>query len=273
MLINGTPANTLPALDRGLQFGDGLFETIAVRDSEPLVLERHLERLAQGAERLRLDPGVSRETLSREVRQVCAGISRGVAKVTVTRGSGGRGYSPPERAAATRLVSAHPWPGQQVLANQQSGVATGVSPVRLGRQPMLAGIKHLNRLEQVLARIHLEPSWQETLMLDENEHVIEASAANLFAVYPDRVQTPPVDQCGVAGVVRAMLLDQPPVERPVVIEPLALTQLCEAEEIFLTNSIIGIWPVTQVDTRRYAVGSLTRSLQAYLHDNDLAIFD
>lgn len=236
------------------------------------MLERHLERLERGAERLRLDPGASRSTLTREVRQACAGISRGVVKVTVTRGSGGRGYSPPEHAAATRLVSTHPWPGQ-VLANQQGGVATGVSPVRLGRQPMLAGIKHLNRLEQVLARVYCEPSWQEMLMLDEDERVIEASAANLFAVYGDRVRTPPVDHCGVAGIIRAILLDQAPVELPVVVEPLELADLREAGEIFLTNSIIGIWPVTRVDTRRYAVGALTRSLQAYLHDNDLATFD
>lgn len=266
------PADSLPALDRGLQFGDGLFETIAVRDAEPLVLERHLDRIEQDAARLRLDTGVARATLSGEVRQVCAGIARGVVKVTVTRGSGGRGYSPPERAEATRLVSTHPWPGH-ILENQQRGVVTGVSPVRLGRQPMLAGIKHLNRLEQVLARIHAEPTWQETLMLDEDEHVVEASAANLFAVYGNRVLTPPVDQCGVAGIIRGILLDGSWAEYPVVVEPLELHDLHGAEEIFLTNSIIGVWPVTQVDNRRYAVGALTRSLQAYLHDNDLAIFD
>lgn len=274
VLIDGEAHRTLSALDRGLQFGDGVFETIAVRRGRPLLREAHLERLEAGAARLSIDPGVPRDAWRRDIHAVARGMTRGIIKLIVTRGTGGRGYTPPQTPAATRLVSAHPWP-DGIHERQQSGITVGVSPVRLGRQPWLAGIKHLNRLEQVLARIHWRDAWQEALMLDDAERVVEASAANLFVVRAGRLCTPPLAGAGVAGLIRQQLLEGVAAVEglPVVEQPLTLADLHEAREIFLTNCVIGLWPVTRIDDCRYAIGPVTRALQDLLNEKDLAIFD
>lgn len=274
ILINGQAGTDVPALDRGLQFGDGLFETIAVRRGRPLLVNEHLDRLRAGAARLGIDIVTSRDILGREIDAVAGDSERGIVKLTVTRGTGGRGYSPPEPASPTRVVSAHPWPAD-VLTNQGSGIAVGVSPVRLGRQPLLAGIKHLNRLEQVLARSHWRDGWQEALMLDDTGRVIEASAANLFVVRDDCIQTPPLDECGVAGLIRQKLLEGAVSadRRPVIERAVDVADLHEAREVFLTNCVIGLWPVTRIEDNRYAIGPVSRVLQVQLNEKNLAIFD
>lgn len=261
-------------MDRGLQFGDGVFETIAVRCRRPLLANEHLDRLHAGAARLGIDIDTSRDILGREIEAVAGGRERGIVKLIVTRGSGGRGYSPPEPASPTRVVSGHPWPAD-VLANQAAGIAVGVSQVRLGRQPLLAGIKHLNRLEQVLARRHWRDGWQEALMLDDTGRVIEASAANLFLVRDDSIQTPPLDECGVAGLIRQKLVEGAVSagRRPVIERAVELADLREAREVFLTNCVIGLWPVTRIDDNRYAIGPVSRALQVQLNEKNLAIFD
>ncbi|HSH42731.1 MAG TPA: aminodeoxychorismate lyase [Arenicellales bacterium] len=274
MLIEGQPGDCIPALDRGLQFGDGLFETIAVRAGHPLLLNDHLARLRAGAQRLHIDPPVSDDELGREIAAQAGDLERGIVKLIVTRGAGGRGYAPPADPSATRIVSAHRWP-DGVLEKQRVGVRVGLSPLRLGAQPVLAGIKHLNRLEQVLARTRMPREWDEALMRDHADNLVEATAANLFLVMDDRICTPPLAECGVAGVIRGRLLDGSLATSglPVFEQPLAEDDLRRAREVFLTNCVIGLWPVTRVDDCGYAIGPISRALQTQLHEKNLAILD
>jgi len=272
VLVDGETRDGVSAFDRGLQFGDGVFETIAVRRGEPLMLADHLERLAAGAGRLGIPLDAPPRALAGDVERLAAALARGVVKIVLTRGAGGRGYAPPAAPVPTRIVSAHGWPGH-VAGRQQAGVRAGISPVRLSPQPLLAGIKHLNRLEQVLARMHWQDAWQEALMLDRDGRVIEATSANVFVVERDRIRTPPLGECGVAGLVRRRLLAAHPSGRPVVETPLTADDVTHAEEVFLTNCVIGAWPVTQVDDCRYAIGPVTRAVQDWLNEENLAVFD
>jgi 4-amino-4-deoxychorismate lyase len=141
-----------------------------------------------------------------------------------------------------------------------------VCDLRLALQPRLAGIKHLNRLEQIMARAEWEEQYEEGLLLDYNGQLIEGTMSNLFLVRDRALYTPSLDSCGVAGVVRSVVLDLA-VESGVraARQALTLTDLEAAQEVFLCNSLIGIWPVVSVaDQFDFTVGPLTQALQGAL---------
>jgi len=261
IFINGMEAESLPVTDRGLQYGDGLFETIAVRAGEPLLWTRHMRRLQEGCSRLQI-PRPEMSVLEAEATRVCAGVERGVLKILVTRGSGGRGYRPPQACLPTRIVALHPWPEYPEDCATR-GVRVRICSTRLGLNPALAGLKHLNRLEQVLARGEWDdPHIAEGLMLDGSGRIIEGTMSNVFVVQDGRVLTPDLSCCGVAGIMRGMILES--CERlsiPCRIGELARRDLERADEVFLTNSLIGVWPVTGVENcGDYPVGPITRRL-------------
>lgn len=170
ILVNGKVSSRIEIADRGLQYGDGLFETIAIRDERAILYSSHLKRLEDGCRRLSI-PLIARRILDKEIFKLCRGVSRGVLKVIVTRGSGGRGYQPPSQPQPTRILSVHPWPNYPSLFIEY-GITLRVCHTSLGYNPCLAGIKHLNRLEQVLARSEWEnPMIPEGLMLDSQGQV------------------------------------------------------------------------------------------------------
>jgi len=261
-LINGEPASRLDVADRGLHYGDGVFTTLAVRGGVPLFLSRHLARLQADAASLGLPfPGVS--VLADEAHRLCVLHPASVLKIMLTRGTGGRGYRPPAHAAGTRVLSAHPWPDYSPEIREQ-GVKTRVCNLRLGLNPRLAGIKHLNRLEQVLARAEwCEEAVREGLLLDYEGFLVEGVMSNVFLVQGGRLRTPLLDRCGVAGVMRGLVLDAAeeaglPVEQARLLPGDAFA----ADELFLTNSVIGVWPVCALEGRPFPVGGLTRLLAA-----------
>jgi 4-amino-4-deoxychorismate lyase len=147
-LVNGEPGDVIPVSDRGLLYGDGIFETIAVREGRPRHWQRHMHRLQAGCTRLGIQP-FENSLLTAEADSITNGVDKGVLKLIVTRGSGGRGYRVAEAIACTRIMQLHPWP-EYPAANAEQGVKTRLCETRLGHNPVLAGIKHLNRLEQVL---------------------------------------------------------------------------------------------------------------------------
>lgn len=264
MLINGQSTDQLDAQDRGLHYGDGLFTSARIHAGAPALWEQHWRRLREGCERLNI-PAPPRAVLDDEVRRVCAGMERGVLKIIVTRGSGGRGYKAPEIPVPTRVIRAYPWPDYPP-AWWSEGVVARVCSTRLGSAPALAGIKHLNRLEHVLAR----SEWNdvriaEGLLLDEASHVIEGVSANVFAVRAGILCTPDLTRCGVRGVMRETILE---LARKQGIEtcvaPLTRCDVEQADEIFFTNSVIGLWPVRQLNEKTYAVGPLTHHLATAL---------
>lgn len=247
MLINGAATAQLDARDRGLHYGDGVFTTARIARGEVLLWERHVARLQENCTRLAI-PAPAAAVLQAEMQRIGAGVERGVIKVMVTRGVGGRGYAPPQEAQPTRLVALHPWPDYP-QTNWDDGVALRVNALRLARQPALAGVKHLNRLEQVLARAEWnDPTIAEGLMCNEHGDVIEATAANVFVVRNGELHTPDLSECGVAGVIRALVLE--------IAAALGVTsRVCRlpldavrgADEVFLTNSVMGVVPVCQLE--------------------------
>ncbi len=268
VLVNGRRRDCVLVADRGLQYGDGLFETLAVRGGEPLLWERHLIRLGKGCERLGIALPEPRILLD-EARTLSRDHARAVLKIIVTRGVGGRGYRPPrgaEQEPSTRIIALHPWP-EYPAAYAADGITLRVCQTRLGSNRALAGLKHLNRLEQVLARAEWDdPDIPEGLMLDQNGDVIAGTMSNLFMVREGRLYTPGLDECGVAGIMRGLTLEWAAEQGvPVQITQLALESLRTADEIFVTNSIAGLWPVRRLQRMTFAIGPLSAALQAWLN--------
>ena len=267
-LVNGLKTENLPVADRGLQYGDGLFETIALRAGLPLLWERHLQRLTEGCRRLGLSPPDA-PLLRRELDQIAGNETRAVAKIILTRGVSTHGYRSPAAGGVTRIVQRLAWPTTSANA-MLDGVALRWCTTRLARQPQLAGLKHLNRLEQVLARAEWRDEVDEGLMCDSEGLVIEGTKTNLFLVEADgTLVTPDLSQSGVAGVMRAQILDSAAaMGLGCRVGPVSVGMVESAQELFLTNSLIGLWPVRQLEARRYVVGPISQKIQAALQAAD-----
>lgn len=247
MLVNGQPSQLISAEDRGFQYGDGLFETALLAGGRVRFLDDHLRRLFAGCVRLGI-AAPEEPTLRSEIAQVTAGAGRGVLKIIVTRGSGGRGYRP-SVATSTRVVALHP-----IHQAPQGALRLRWCDTRLGRNARLAGIKHLNRLEQVLA----QSEWQEGeadegLMLDTEGEVVCATSANVFAVRDGALVTPDLRFCGVHGVMRAQVLKAAARLRLAASEePLWPHDLEAASEVFITNAVRGVRSVASLDSSQWS---------------------
>lgn len=260
-LVNGEISTLVETSNRGLNYADGLFETLVVRGGRPLRWQAHMDRLGAGCERLGLAMP-PQAILLREVQTVSAGWPETVVKIVLTRGGQARGYMPPVDNNCVRIVSAHIYP-EGIAELARKGVRARVCKLRLAIQPALGGIKHLNRLEQVLASAELgDTGVAEGILLDREDHVISAIAANIFLVMDDRLLTPRLDRCGVRGVVRSRILAEFGVrceQRRMLVD-----MLWEADEVFICNSVRGIVPVTAIDDQEYGIGPVTRELQTWL---------
>lgn len=247
--------------DRGLAYGDGLFETLKVIDGRPQFLELHEARLARDC--ARLDIQLDTAQLRAEIAQVVSHGASGVLKVIVTRSAMLRGYQAPPHASSERLVVFYPqvFPQASIVS---PGVQARVCRQRLAEQPSLAGMKHLNRLEQVQARAEWsDPAIAEGLLLDSASRLVEGVASNLFLVRDGCVYTPRLHRCGVAGIVRELLLRAGADGPRIVVADLTLDDLLLADEVFLSNSIIGIWPVLKIDCLHKPRGDVTIAVQKY----------
>jgi 4-amino-4-deoxychorismate lyase len=273
--VNGNEQEFISAQDRGLQYGDGVFETMAVIDGEVRRLAQHLDRLERGCAGLGIHCP-PRDTLFNEcawsaARANASVLNRAVLKLIVTRGVGERGYRVREGALPRRVVSLHPWPHHPPSWSEE-GVVVRWCSLNLSAQPLLAGIKHLNRLENVLARREWsDADIAEGLLCDTHGQVIGGTASNLFLIVGDELVTPRLVRCGVAGTMRSAVLDLAHERRltadlglHVSERDVLRAELETAREVFLTNALIGIWPVRQVGERTLTVGSVTRRLQGLL---------
>lgn len=258
--IAGLVDGRLDPRDRGLAYGDGLFETMRWSAGRVPLLDRHLARLAEGARRLgiRLPDFAG---LGTSIAGVAPAEGDAVVKLVVTRGVGGRGYAPPQHAMPTAFAWVEPWTPR--TSADPEGLSLVWCRMRLAVQPALAGLKHLNRLEQVLARAEWDdPAIDEGLLCDPSGHVVCATAANLFAVIDGRLVTPDVSHAGVAGVARGVLLDDPALGA--LVRPIAREALESADELFLSNALAGVRPVARLGTRRWRPGAAARAAVAVL---------
>ncbi|MCF8580516.1 aminodeoxychorismate lyase [Enterobacter ludwigii] len=250
-LINGLEQDSLPASDRATQFGDGCFTTARIRHGDVCLLAEHIRRLQGACEKL-LIPFKDWDTLADEMAQRAKVHSSGVLKVIISRGSGGRGYSGANCQHPVRILSVSAYPSHYERW-RQDGITLELSPIRLGRNPALAGIKHLNRLEQVLIRAHLEQSdADEALVLDSEGFITECCAANLFWRQGSDVFTPKLDQAGVNGIMRQFCLQQLAHSGFRVVEVNATENaLITAEEVVVCNALMPVVPVRACGLQRW----------------------
>ena len=261
-LINGREARTVPVGDRGLHYGDGVFETIAVRAGRPCLWSLHRHRLYRGLTRL----GISTDGLNGledDIGRLLRGVTHAVLKLIVTRGPSPPGYGAKPSAAPTCILLRYP-PRAYPQAWAEQGVAVRRCCTRLATGGALAGIKHLNRLEQVLARREWDdPRIAEGLMVDQSGRLIGGTMSNLFVFRGGALVTPSLQRCGIAGTVRARVLAQAAILGLSVVEAdLSIDEIETADGAFLTNALVGVWPIRAVDGRMLSIEALPTELIA-----------
>ncbi|WP_417514275.1 aminotransferase class IV [Marinobacter sp.] len=239
-----------PASDRGAAYGDGLFETIRMHGNRGVLLSRHLDRMVRDAGRLGIPVSLT------DLRKACtAAINRyydrfinqqtdgdWVLKLTLTRGEGGRGYRPGPGVRPNLMVSAGPMPEAPPVAY---GVAVDLSPVPLMVNPLLAGIKSLNRLEQVMAAREIEGDLFEVIMSDSAGNLVEGTRTNLLLKMSEGWVTPPARNLAVAGVLRQWVLERLRARGELVVErAVSIGDVLGADcrGLYLLNSVIGVVP-------------------------------
>jgi 4-amino-4-deoxychorismate lyase len=267
ILVNGKKSKTLDVSDRGLQYGDGVWETIPVHNKTPSLLSLHLERLERGLKALKIH-GLDTTLLKQEVMTVAESVEdKAVMKIIITRGSGGRGYNPHGLHHPSRIISLHPWP-EFPQSYVSEGINLGLCKTRLAINPALAGFKHLNRLEQILAREELDDSFQEGLVCDYQNNVIEGTMSNVFLVRDDQhIITPELTGCGIAGIIRSCIIELlHNKSMSLSIQKVSLDDIKKAEGLFMTNSVIGIWPVRKFAGNDYTIPDIIPHLQQSLEN-------
>jgi 4-amino-4-deoxychorismate lyase len=265
-LVNGRPDALISPADRGLAYGDGVFRTLPVIDGKPQVWALHYQKLSDDCSRLSLScPSAS--DLLQDIRQLYADHASGVAKIIISRGTGGRGYAISPGMSSTRIVmrTAMPdYPSHYVAA----GVQLTLCNLRLGHQPGLAGIKHLNRLENVLARME----WQDAeifdgVLLDQQGWVIEGTMSNILLRFGFRLLTPDLRRCGVAGLTRDRILQlAPSLGLQSGAADISLDHMMQADEIIVCNSLFGAWQVTRFNGKNWQPQQLAEQLRYLLQE-------
>jgi 4-amino-4-deoxychorismate lyase len=265
-LINGMliedSTHAIDVMDRGLQYGDGLFETLRVANGAVRFWDAHYARLQSSCERLDI-PAPTAIQLQNEASQVIGSTRDAVLKIIITRGVGGRGYRSSTKSLPTRIISLHDLP---IALPLDGGIEVRWCNTRLARNAQLAGLKHLNRLEQVLAQNEWrDDSIAEGLMMDTEGELICATAANVFVVSSGVLVTPDLRFSGIRGVMRTQVLAAAQTLR-IEIDERALwpDELSTASEVFVGNAVRGIRSVVKLEQQTWSVGSVARSIYEHL---------
>ncbi|MEJ2763149.1 aminodeoxychorismate lyase [Photobacterium sp. MCCC 1A19761] len=266
ILINGVETDAVSVADRALQYGDGCFTTILIEQGQPRLWPLHLKRLQHTLAALRI-AAPDWQALAEQVHRLAAAFpDKGGVKVLISRGAGGRGYSPAGCLDTQVIVSDFAWPSQYQQW-QQHGIALGVCRQRLSTSPMLAGLKHLNRLEQVLLKQETQDrGWLDAVVLDADGCVAETVASNIFWRKGQTVFTPSLEACGVHGVMRSHvlgLLAQSQYCTEFVKSP--LDELRYADEVFITNALMALVPISEIEGKTFTEQTLLRELNERLY--------
>ena len=271
-LVNNQRQKHTSVVDRGLAYGDGVFETMFVNNGDITLWQYHYERLLQGLQRLHIV--LDNVRFIQHIRSTMQYISDQpvVFKLMVTRGEGGRGYTPADNHEATLISQLTPISESFIKENyshQYCGVETHYCRIDLPIHVTLAGIKSLNQLPYVLASQERKTlTAQEGLLFTREGQLIEGTARNIFIVKDGELYTPRLHECGVAGVMRRLIIDRIAANQKLAIHevPLKKSDLLLADEVFLSNSVSGIWPVVTCEDRIWTVGDQTRAIQCEIEN-------
>ncbi|MFA6062433.1 MAG: aminotransferase class IV [Gallionella sp.] len=289
MLINGVTGDLISIRDRGLLYGDGVFRTLRSADARALHWPLHYQKLQHDCSALGITcPDFGR--LSSELASLLVDHPDAVLKIIVTRGQGMRGYAPiplspsslpqtgerdvvSQRESLVYAVPTHIWDVSPLpvypASNATEGVTLCLCTLRLSHQPRLAGIKHLNRLENVLAAAECTEV-NEGLLLDVDGLVIEGVRSNVFLIKQGCLITPELSRCGVAGVQRDRVMDcARQIGMQVEVRDVGLDELHMADEVFLTNSVFGLWPVARLADKVWTNFAGAASLCAALENGEI----
>ena len=257
---NGQIITEVEGWDRGLQFGDGLFETIRISNGNPVAFQFHEARLNTGMQRLGFPAEAEANHIISSALDAFlgeansnTGMGDGVLKVIVTRGNSSRGYRPPQSAEINTTaffsdLASYP------KAFYQDGIKVGFCQTQAAIQPQLAGLKHLNRLDCVLAASEVaskDGEWQEGFMLNDLGFVIEGTMSNVFVKIDGQWITPKLDRSGVAGTMRQRIIERADLD--VTVRDVSKSEFNSVSSMFVCNSLIGIWPVSDVDGRALTI--------------------
>lgn len=266
ILVNGAVTEGVAATDRGLAYGDGVFRTVVIRQGRARHWQRQYRKLERDCAALAI-PCPPMGAIQAEIALAAGDTPEAVGKIIVTRGSGARGYALAGAGSPTRIVMTSGMP-QHPPAFAREGVAVRVCETRYAHQPRLAGIKHLNRLENVLARAEWnDPEVAEGLMLDADGQVVGGTMTNLFIVESGMLVTPDLSRCGVAGVTRERLMLAARVAGiECREEPVSLARLTACGEAMLVNSVIGSWQIRSCGGTVWKAGSFIRRVREWLDD-------
>ena len=268
ILINGKQQNRISVYDRALHYGDGIFETIAYKNNCLIYWREHLQRLNNACNILKLDM-IDENIWLKDIKKIIKGSDQDlVIKLVYSRGEGQRGYKIPDTVSPVRMVMSSPLPryADEIYSH---GVELTICQTPASSNARLAGIKHLNKLDNVLAR----NEWSdeeifEGLMLDDFGNVIEGTMSNVFAVKNNSLYTPILKRSGVNGIIRQRIIDLAKNDNIVTQQiEIKLDKLLEMDEIFITNSLTGLCPVNKIDTSRYKIGTITQQLMLKLQQD------
>lgn len=273
-LVNGIAGDRVSVCDRALNYGDGLFETIRVANSRPVLESLHWQRLASGLQQL--DIPLASDTVAQQQRQLiamaaAAGQVDGVIKIIVSRGEGGRGFMPAPDMVPSIWCRWHALP-EYPEDLYQRGIELQLCHTRLPHRPALAGLKHLNCLDYVIARGELSANPErEGLLLDQDGNLVEVCSANLFLVDAGHLLTPLLHRCGVAGTMRRWIMETVAARLKLVVreQQLPLQSLYDAQEVFICNSVMGVVPVRCLEQHSWRRGPITAAIQ----DQLMALFN
>lgn len=266
ILVNGVATDSVAATDRGLAYGDGVFRTLLWKRGKPRWWPQQYRKLDSDCGALAI-VCPAEAVLAEELARAVVEAGDCVVKIMITRGSGARGYALPQKTSPTRIVMTAPLP-EYPEEYARSGIKVHLCRTRLSSQPRLAGVKHLNRLENVLARAEWsDPKVPEGLMLDEQDHIVGGTMTNLFIVEDGRLVTPALSRCGVAGVTRERVMESAgKVGMVCRKEPVTQARLLDAQEALLINSVIGAWQIKACAGRNWEPGTWTHRVREWLDD-------
>ena len=265
IVVNGVNGGAIDPLDRGISYGDGVFRTFPLYAGRIPHWHRHYTKLASDSAKLQL-ACPPRNLLENDLQEIAKAYTEGVIRITLTRGAGVRGYAIPEKTSVTRIVSLSP---KRSFIEGADGVRARWCRLRLAVQPLLAGVKHLNRLENVLAR----SEWSDTaiaegLLLDVSGHVIAGTMTNLFILHRGDLITPQLDACGVAGVTRDLVIERATQARMnITVTTIMPETLLDADAVFLVNSVIGMWQITTLEEKIWSVHPFGEQIRSWITDD------